>query len=176
MEQKNGFAVCFSGHRQEKLPSLPLQRILQSMLLTEIRSAIQDGAVRFYSGLATGIDLIAAETVLAERQMQPHIRLIGVKPFPDQNESLSGALYARCQAVEAAADEIVCVSPHYHRGCYRLRNQYMIDRSERLIAVVSDMQSGTGQTIRMAQKRGISLRIIDINQLEAMLIPPESAD
>ena len=176
MIRENGFSVCFSGHRQEKLPSVPLQRILQSMLLSEIRNAISEGAVTFYSGLATGIDLIAAETVLAEKQNHPQIRLIGVKPFPGQNESLNGVLYARCQAVEAAADEIICVSPHYHRGCYRMRNQYMIDRSERLIAVVSDMQSGPGQTIRMAQKRGITLRIIDINQLEAMLTPNESAD
>ncbi|MBR3679422.1 MAG: DUF1273 family protein [Oscillospiraceae bacterium] len=175
MTAPDGFAVCFSGHRQKKLPSEPLQRVLQSILLDEIQTAIRDGASIFYSGLATGIDLMAAETVLTQRLLHPQIRLIGVKPFAKQNESLSGALAARCQTVETAADQVICISPHYHRGCYRLRNQYMIDHSERLIAVVSDMHSGTGQTIRMAQKRGISLRIIDIKQLESLLLPEAQA-
>lgn len=175
MTAPEDFAVCFSGHRQKKLPSEPLQRVLKSILLQEIQAAIRDGASTFYSGLATGIDLIAAETVIAQRLVHPHIRLIGVKPFAAQNQSLRGELHARCQAVEAAADTIICISPHYHRGCYRLRNQYMIDHSQCLIAVVSDMHSGTGQTIRMAQKRGISLRIIDIKQLEALLLPEAQA-
>lgn len=158
------------------LPDLPMQRILQSFLLREIRDAAAEGADTFYSGLATGIDLIAAELVLAERQQHPHLRLIGVKPFPQQGNSLDAELRARYQAVEQAADEIICVSSHYHQGCFSMRNQYMIDHSSRLIAVVKEMQSGTGQTIRMAQKAGLTLRIIDINQLESAILPPDDAD
>ena len=89
MTAPDGFAVCFSGHRQKKLPSEPLQRVLQSILLDEIQTAIRDGASIFYSGLATGIDLMAAETVLTQRLLHPQIRLIGVKPFAKQNGTLS---------------------------------------------------------------------------------------
>ena len=37
----------------------------------------------------------------------------------------------------------------------------MVDRSGTLIAVVSDYRSGTGATIRYAEKQGIEVRTID---------------
>ena len=78
-----------------------------------------------------------------------------------------------------AADETVTLSEHYYPGCYRARNAYMVERSRRLIAVVTDSASGTGQTIRMAKQKGLELRLISLEQIksretEQAVIQPES--
>ena len=44
----------------------------------------------------------------------------------------------------------------------RLRNQYMVDCSHKLLAVCRDSRSGTGQTIRMAERAGIAVKVIDL--------------
>ena len=39
----------------------------------------------------------------------------------------------------------------------------MADRSSKLIAVVDDYKSGTGQTINYARKQGLKINIINVN-------------
>ena len=41
----------------------------------------------------------------------------------------------------------------------------MIDNSSRLIAAVSSYRSGTGQTIRLAEKAGIDINVINIAKI-----------
>ena len=71
-----GFGVCFSGHRPEKLPEGEGREILKSMLHLETENAIKDGARVFYTGMARGVDLYAAEMILDYRHRFPDIRLI----------------------------------------------------------------------------------------------------
>ena len=49
------------------------------------------------------------------------------------------------------------------------RNYFMVDNSSKLIAVVDDYRSGTGQTIRYAENKGIDVSIIDINKNAPLL-------
>lgn len=164
-----GFAVCFSGHRPEKLPQDSEMKMLISMLYLEIRSAIQDGADCFYTGMAEGIDLIAAEIVVSFRKEDPDIRLIAVRPFADHGRGLCGIERYRYDSILDLADEVVILAPHFSKSCFRERNAYMVERSRRLIAVVQDMRSGTGQTIRMAQRKGLETRIITLNRNGSIL-------
>lgn len=164
MQEKEPFAVCFSGHRPEKLPDGNVLRILLSLLYREIEEAVADGADTFYTGLAQGIDLAAAHIVLSFRLKDPKLRLIGVSPYPGFGSHLTGEALYRFRTVLHAADEVIQVSPHYHKGVFRLRNQYMVSHSRRIIAVVTDMRSGTGQTVRMAQRAGLEMRLLSPEQ------------
>ncbi len=154
------FAVCFSGHRPEKLPTGAPLRMMQSLLYSEIRAAILDGADTFYAGTARGVDLWAAEMVLHFRRHFPGLKLICVLPFAKQGAHLSGMARYRFQTVLNAADSIVCICDKYQRDCFTRRNRYMVSQSQRLIALVADMHSGTGQTIRMARQAGLELRVL----------------
>ena len=58
------------------------------------------------------------------------------------------------------ADEIVHVSENYSPYCLKKRNEYMVDNSSKLIAVVSDFNSGTGHTVRYANKNNVEVRLI----------------
>ena len=156
------FAVCFSGHRPEKLPTGISLRMIQSLLYSEIRNAIRDGADTFYTGTARGVDLWAAEMVLHFKKQYPALKLICVLPYAGQGAGLSGSERYRFMTVLNAADETVCICEHYQKNCYAMRNRYMIRHSRRLIALVTDMRSGTGQTIRMAEAAGLELRLLSV--------------
>ena len=156
------FAVCFSGHRPEKLPSGASLRMLQSLLYSEIRTAILDGADTFYTGTARGVDLWAAEIVLHFRKEYPALKLICVLPYAQQGAHLSGEARYRFMTVLNAANEIVSICEHYQKDCFSRRNRYMVSRCKRLIALVADMHSGTGQTIRLAEKAGLELRVLSL--------------
>ncbi len=157
--------VCFTGHRPEKLPGLensadqPL-RMIKSMLYFQIYRAAESGYKYFISGLARGIDLWAAEYVFDIKNRFPDIKLICAKPFAQHGENFKGDDLWCLSDILSKADDVVCVSDSYSKDCYRLRNQYMVDRSSRLIAVVDNFKSGTGQTINYARKMGLELNII----------------
>ena len=173
------FDVCISGHRPEKLPQGSELRVIQSLLYQETGSAVADGAATFYTGMARGTDLWAAEMILQFRKTYPKIRLVCVLPFAESISKLRGADRYLAMTLMNAADETVTLSEHYYPGCYRARNAYMVERSRRLIAVVTDSASGTGQTIRMAKQKGLELRLISLEQIksretEQAVIQPES--
>ena len=65
----------------------------------------------------------------------------------------------------SAASETVVISEEYTRACMQQRNRFMVDNSSRLIAVIANEKSGTGQTLRYAVNQGIDVRRIDINTL-----------
>ncbi|MCM1232353.1 MAG: DUF1273 domain-containing protein, partial [Ruminococcus flavefaciens] len=70
---------CFTGHRPEKL-GVP-EDVVTAALTKEIRTAIADGFQTFISGMARGVDLWAAEIVLALRDEGAAVRLICASPY-----------------------------------------------------------------------------------------------
>lgn len=56
---------CFTGHRPNKL-KIP-EKKLAKLLEAEIRLAIDGGYTTFITGMAKGVDLVAAEIVLRLR-------------------------------------------------------------------------------------------------------------
>ena len=70
---------CFTGHRPEKLGVSEGEIV--SGLKKEIRTAIADGFQTFISGMARGVDLWAAETVLNLRDAGEPLRLICASPY-----------------------------------------------------------------------------------------------
>lgn len=154
------FSVCVSGHRPEKLPTGAPLRIMQSLLYSELEAAAAEGAETFYVGMARGTDLWAADIILHLRRKNPRISLVAVLPYRDRIGEHGGTARFHANAVLKAVDEIVCLGEHYYKGCFRDRNQYMVSHSQRLIALVADMHSGTGQTIRMAERAGLDIRIL----------------
>lgn len=168
---KRGFSVCISGHRPEKLPTGAALRMLQSLLFQEIESAMQDGAKTFYTGMARGVDLWAADMILHLRRQYPAVNLICVSPFADRTNSISGAERFHINSVMQAADEVITLSEHYYRGCYRDRNAYMVQHSRRLIALVADIRSGTGQTVYMAERAGLEMRVLSVQAANAQQSP-----
>ncbi len=166
--------VCFSGHRREKLPdkgktsSLKMRGIL-SMLYFEIEQSIKQGFDTFIVGGASGIDLMAAELIMQFIHSGSNIRLVVALPYPDFGSNYkSEDLFMRGNALQTAS-QVVSVCSEYSDSCYRKRNKFMIEHSSRLIAVVYDYKSGTGQTIGYAKKAKLDTKIIDALKFSQMV-------
>ena len=71
--------VCFTGHRPEKLTQTEEQ--IRSALRTGIDRACKWKYTTFITGMAQGVDLWAADEVLALRKDHPEIKLICAIPF-----------------------------------------------------------------------------------------------
>ncbi len=164
--------VCFTGHRPEKLPdngdsNSYVIKMIKSMLYKEILDSIDAGYDTFITGLARGVDLWAGEMVLEIKATKPHIKLIAASPYKDHGNSFKGAEKWVYGNIIAKADMIVYVCESYHKLCMKMRNQYMVDNSNKLIAVVSDYKSGTGQTISYARKEKTDIKVFDLNKIQS---------
>lgn len=160
--------VCFSGHRPEKLPdngniSSQTVKALRSMLLNEIESSVKDGYTDYIVGMARGIDLWAGEMITELICKGEHLNLIAVFPYRGYEKCYKGYELWASNRILSHASEILYLNEQYYRGCMKERNEYMVDHSSRLIAVVDNMRSGTGQTIRYARSQGLDMKVIDIN-------------
>lgn len=160
---------CFSGHRPEKLlggadiHSEDTRRLL-SMLKLVINQAVEQGYRYFITGMARGVDLWAAQMVVEIKQYNPEIKLICAMPYKLHGSTFRGIDKWDFGTIREAADEVIYVNDSYTKNCMLMRNRFMADNSSKLIAVVSNYRSGTGQTIRYAKSIGLDVHTIDINE------------
>lgn len=159
--------ACFTGHRPEKLPDIGAEndkrdRIIKSMLYKEIYDAANCGFDTFITGMQRGIDLWAGEMVLDLAASRP-LHIIAVLPYRDMGKNFKCADKWIFGRIMKNADKVVVISEKYTRSCMSERNRFMVDNSSLLIAAVADEKSGTGQTIRYGEKKGLEIHRIDLN-------------
>ena len=156
---------CATGHRpqgfpwekgkDEKLDNSYLHDM--EKLLTQM---IEDGYTHFISGGALGVDQDFALTVLKLKKTFPHITLTIVKPCDNQDKKWKNTDKILYQTIQTNADEVICLHPHYTRGCMQERNRYMVEHSDTVLAWWNGENSGgTYYTQMYAQKKGIPLKI-----------------
>ena len=149
-------AFCsFSGHR-----SLPREAVprLRELLAREILAQVGSGCSGFLCGGALGFDTLAAETVLSVRARRPEITLTLALPCPGQHLRWPQAAQRRFTDILEEADEVVYVSPEYHRYCMLQRNRFLVDHSGLLICYLTQERGGTAYTVSYALKQGIPVR------------------
>lgn len=179
-----GKSLCFSGHRPEGFHSLAVNGFtdndvvmcIQSGLYDLIYESIRDGYVNFICGMAPGVDFWAAKLVLEVSQRDfpgVEVRLIAALPFPGFTPAKTEPGISQFARVMQSAYSVATISSHYHRLCFALRNQFMVDHSERLIAAVVNYRSGTGQTIRLARERGVEVVLLNLDECVRPYKPPE---
>ncbi len=136
----------FAGHR--KLPADTMQ--ISSPLEKELTARIESGHRFFGAGGATGVDTVAALSVLKFWKMHPHIRLILVLPHRAQAKRRSKKDIAAYEDIKKRADKVVCISDEFTRECVYRRNRQFINGSSMCICYLSMEDSGTGKTVRVA--------------------------
>lgn len=157
--EKRKRRLCFTGHRPEKLHVD--ENAVNTILSNAIDAAINDGFVTFISGMARGVDIWAAEIVLARKAVNPAIRLICALPHPDFEKRWSASWQARYHAILQQADLVKIICPSFSMASYQIRNEWMVDHSARLIAIYNGTAGGTANTIAYAEKTGIDVRRYD---------------
>ena len=148
---------CFTGHRPEKLTASEDE--IKKWLDEKISEAVGDGYTTFITGMARGVDLWAGELILRRKGQGVPIHLICSLPYPGFGDHWAGTWRNLYDGILSGADSVVCVCETYSRFCFGRRNQWMVDRSSRLIGVYNGAPGGTKNTIDYAQKRGVIIII-----------------
>lgn len=149
---------CFSGYRPSKFPfklnsdDLDFE-IFEKHLYTTLNFLIDDGCRIFYTGMAMGFDILAAETVLYFKTKIPYIKLVCVVPFENQQNSYPPEWKERYEGILKYSDETVVLSKDYHNGCYHNRNKYMVDNSDYVVTWYDGKPGGTRNTLLYAKKK-----------------------
>lgn len=163
--------VSFTGHRPDKIADWShspeeVERHIRAALASRIeRLAVEHSATTFLCGMAPGVDLWAADELLrlrSEGRVGESVRLVLAIPYPDFARSFSRSYRPLYDSVLERADEVVYVCQGYHYGCYSMRNDYLVDNSDLLLAYYEGSEGGTRYTIRRATKQG--KRVINIHQ------------
>ena len=156
-------SVAFSGHRTYRGDAAgALRRILEELYARGFRT--------FLSGMAVGFDLAAAEAVLELRGRRPDVRLVAAVPFRGQEARFPQADRERFGRVLAAADAVEVLSPVYHRGCYAVRNDFLVDNASVVVGYYDGQRGGTAYTFRRAYSRGVP--VVNICSGEPALFYP----
>ena len=144
---------CFTGHRPHKL--YQPESVVIAALEQKIRDAVAAGFVTFISGMAWGVDIWAAEIVLKLKKEGHPIHLIAAVPYEGFERSWDDDWKRRYHSILAAADLVKVICPRYHRGCFQVRNEWMVDHSALLIAAYTGEPGGTKNTIDYAAQKGV---------------------
>lgn len=144
--------VCFTGHRPEKLNIS--ERKVKELLKTAIIDAINSGYITFISGMARGVDIWSAEIVLELKKKYPDIYLICAVPYNGFEKRWDTADQERYNNILERADYIKYVCEHYFKQCFKIRNVYMVNHSNRVISAYNGTKGGTKNTIDYATRNG----------------------
>ena len=141
-------AACFTSHRKIMENISLLSERLYEVLEKYIANELTD----FYIGGAIGFDTVAALTVLELREKYPFIKLHLVLPCPpeEQSENMSDSDRKRYNEI---------VSEQLTEGCMKARNARLVEYAEICFCYYNEkkVRSGTGQTVRMALRKGIDI-------------------
>lgn len=136
--------------------------LLKEALAGQIAALAGKGVTDWLCGMAQGADQYMAQIVLDLRKENPALRLHCILPCEGQEAKWPAAERERYHSILKQADEVVYVSRAYHPDCMLDRNRYLVDHSSILLAVYNGMwRSGTGATVRYAQRRERTLILID---------------
>lgn len=159
--EKRAKRACFTGHRPHKLHGCSEEQT-KAMLRTEIQKAYDDGFRTFITGMAMGVDIWAGELVLELRDTHPDVHLICALPHENFEVSWDAQWQARYRSLLEQADLYRVISQERHCGVYQARNEWMVDRSARVIAVYNGEAGGTRNTIAYAAKKNVTVCQIDV--------------
>ncbi len=156
-EEKQIKSCAFTGHRMIEKDFLP------KALWDNIEMLIKAGVYDFYNGMAQGFDLLAAEATLMLKKQYPQVRLIACIPCYHQEKNYTDTDKARYAAILQKADEKILLSENYFRGCMLVRNKYMVDRADVLIAYYNHEKGGAAYTVKYCQKKYPEKEILYVN-------------
>ncbi len=161
--------ICITGHRPAKLPwkySTTSDEYIRyyEKLKKLIKDYIDNGYTHFISGMALGVDLDFAEIVLHFRDDERKgITLECALPCPNQTLKWKQEQIVRYNSIIERSDTTTIVNTRYFYTCMLLRNEYMVNNSDEVIAVWNEKkEGGTWYTIKYAQKCNKTVKVINI--------------
>ena len=159
---------CVTGHRPKGFPfpydPMGIEYMLYfDTLFCEIEKMIKEGYRDFITGMAEGADIDFAKCVLYFRSKED-VTLEAALPYPIRPQKKITEYIENRDDILMECDKKIIVSPYYYKGCMQKRNQYMVDKSDIVLAIWNNnFKGGTWNTIKYARSKGKPIRYIMLN-------------
>lgn len=137
--------IAATGHRPNKLGGYSPEVFNRLVSLADgyLRSWQPSGVI---SGMALGWDL-----AFAQAAVELGIPLHAAVPFPGQESQWPASSQFLWRGLISLASSVTEVSPGpYHAGKMQVRNEWMVDRCDRLCALWDGSNGGTGNCMAYA--------------------------
>lgn len=152
-EVSQGMTVAaFTGHRPNKLGGYgPF--VFQRLVKVAERALIDVGVSKAIVGMALGWDQAVAQACVNRG-----VPFIAAVPFVGQ-ESLwpADSRQTYSQLIAAAESVEICSPGGYSKRAMHVRNEWMVDHADLLIALHDGTQGGTGACINYAHSRNVEV-------------------
>jgi uncharacterized phage-like protein YoqJ len=150
--------VAFAGHRPDKLGGYKLPNPTYIRVCQKIDAALQElKPDKVISGMALGVDQWAAN--IAHKLGIPFIAAV---PFEGQELAWPQPSQKMFRQLLKLACEIVVVSPGgYSASKMQIRNEWMVDHCDKLIAVWDESPGGTGNCVSYAKSQNKNILFIN---------------
>ncbi len=141
--------VAATGHRPDKIGGYDYYHPQRQWIREQIRRALVDlSADKTISGMALGVDQDFAQVSL-----DLAIPFIAALPFIDQESRWPKTSQDYWWWLLERSDDIVVVSPGpYSAPKMQIRNEWMVDHCDRLVAIWDGTDGGTGNCVKYAQR------------------------
>jgi uncharacterized phage-like protein YoqJ len=151
-----------TGHRYKDIGGNVLPNPTYNFVCSQIEKQFRDlKPEKIITGMALGADLFAAS--IANKLQIPFIAAI---PFADQEACWKDSdkkIYHKL--IDKASEVLIISEGGFANYKYQIRNQYIVDNSDKLLAIWNGTKSGTGNCVEYAKK--MKKEILIINPLDA---------
>ena len=155
--------ICVTGYRPSKLPARYGYDI-HNKAWQELKRAFQDVSLflwgqygtdlTIYTGMALGVDQAFAEAGFELRKIYPNIKIMAAIPcynhevkWPIKSRELYHKILEQCSAAYHITKST------FTPDCMEIRNRWMVDHSDLVIAVYDGKSGGTRNCINYAKKQ-----------------------
>lgn len=134
---------------------------LKTLLSNEVESAIKEGYSHFICSFSLGFDTCFVEAVIVLRERYPKIALEAALAYENQADHWSEKDRDKHFRLLAKCDRETFISRNYARNCYLNRNRYIVEQSQRLIAVCDGRFGGAMHAVNWAKARNAEVIVIN---------------
>ena len=122
-----GITCCFSGPRPKNYPwgsDQACEVKIAEKLKIAVQDAIERGYRHFISGMAAGVDMLAAKIVLQMRENIPdkRITLEAAIPFPDQPRRWKEETKLEYESILSRCDKVHYIEDAFSVAAYKERD------------------------------------------------------
>lgn len=176
--KNNQYKICaVTGHRPGGFPwdyqnkeCNEHKEYLQTMEQTIEKLITEQGFNYFIAGGAIGVDTDFAETVIRLRDSKyPFIKLEIAVPCENQDLKWSQSDKDKYHQILSLADFVNVLSKHYTRFCMQKRNEYMVQKSNIVLAFWNTKitKGGTYRTLMYMNRKKIDYEIFGLEDFLA---------
>lgn len=151
--------ISATGHRPDKLGGYKLPNPIYTSVCQQVKQLfVSLNPEKVISGMALGFDQYFANVAV-----QLNIPLIAAVPFVGQESVWSIQDQKRYNKLLKSAAEVIIVSPgSYSADKMHIRNKYLVDNCDLLIAAWDGTPGGTGSCINYAKSQNRKITFLNL--------------